>query len=181
MLSGSDDVSTGTDFPADDCRNGARTEITDEQVQYLIDEFDGNIYPKESAAFSVPPGPRRHGLPLAEILGLPRRLLPGDGDDIAVLVDNVRDDNFYDTDNQNGLSYVAGFYSSSFDDVLEPADDDDRRVRLAPPDRGEPAARADDRPVHERARRGRSCTRASSRTSTSTCCSTTSTPARRPG
>ncbi|MGZ8632108.1 MAG: peptidase M6 [Actinomycetota bacterium] len=118
VLSGSDDVSTGTDFPAGDCRNGARTEITDEQVQYLIDEFDGNIYPKESEAFSVPPARDGTDSELAAALGLATDYYQGDGDDIAVLVDNVRDDNFYDTDNQNTLSYVAGFYSSFFDDVL---------------------------------------------------------------
>ena len=45
----------GTRFPEGDCRNGARTEITDAQVQMLVREFDTNMYPKESAAFSVPP------------------------------------------------------------------------------------------------------------------------------
>ena len=118
VLSGSDDVSTGTDFPAGDCRNGVRTEITDEQVQYLIDEFDGNIYPKESETFSVPPARDGTDSQLAADLGQPADYYQGDGDDIVVLVDNVRDENFYDTDNQNGLSYVAGFYSSFFDDVL---------------------------------------------------------------
>jgi hypothetical protein len=116
VLSGSDAVSTGTSFPGDDCRNGVRTEITDAQVQYLIDEFDGNIYPKESAAFSVPPERDGTDAPLA-----PQSepdYYEGDGDDIVVLVDNVRDENFYDTDNQNSLSYVAGFYTSFFDDVL---------------------------------------------------------------
>ena len=32
-----------------DCRNGARTEITDAQVDYLIGQFDTNIWPKEAA------------------------------------------------------------------------------------------------------------------------------------
>ncbi|HSL65699.1 MAG TPA: hypothetical protein VK874_13670, partial [Gaiellaceae bacterium] len=48
-------VADNINFPAGDCRNGVRTTITDEQVQYLLDEFDENMYPKESAAFSVPP------------------------------------------------------------------------------------------------------------------------------
>ena len=117
VLSGSDAVSTGTDFPADDCRNDVRTEISDDQVNYLIDEFDGNIYPKESQAFSVPP--ERDGTnSAAEDLGFPADYYEGDGDDVVVLVDNVRDENFYDTDNQNSLSYVAGFYTSFFDDVV---------------------------------------------------------------
>ena len=46
----------GHNFPAGDCRNnGVRTSITDAQVDYLVNEFDTNMYPKESAAFSVPP------------------------------------------------------------------------------------------------------------------------------
>ncbi len=128
VASGSDDVSTGNAFPEGDCRNDpfqlpngdtvSRTEITDEQVAYMIDEFDNNIYPKESATFSV--APERDGIdaPLASILGLPPDYYSGDGDDIVVLVDNVRDDNFFDTDNQNTLSYIAGFYASFFDDLL---------------------------------------------------------------
>ena len=49
------------DFPAGDCRNdGVRNVVTDEQIASLIHEFDTNIYPKESATFSVPPTQRRH-------------------------------------------------------------------------------------------------------------------------
>jgi hypothetical protein len=95
------------DFPEGDCRNGPRTEITDEQVAYFINEFDTNIYPKESAAFSVPP--ERAGTTSSIDPSLAR---PGEGDNIVVLIDNVRDDNFYDTDNQNGFSYIAGFFWS---------------------------------------------------------------------
>ena len=43
-------------FPAGDCRNTlGLTDITDAQVSSFIDEFDGNIYPKESQSFSTPP------------------------------------------------------------------------------------------------------------------------------
>jgi len=35
-----------------------------------------------------------------------------DGDDIVVLVDNVRDDNFKDRNNSKGFSYIAGFFFS---------------------------------------------------------------------
>ncbi|MEX1104406.1 MAG: hypothetical protein WED87_09155, partial [Dehalococcoidia bacterium] len=31
----------------------------------------------------------------------------------VVLVDNVRDDNYYDTDNENSLSYIAGFFTTA--------------------------------------------------------------------
>ena len=55
VASDEDVVSTDTNFPEGDCRNGVRTEITDEQVAYLVDQFDNNILPKESATFSVAP------------------------------------------------------------------------------------------------------------------------------
>ena len=48
-------IASGTDFQNGDCRNGARTQITDQQVQYLVGQFDDNILPKESQAFSVAP------------------------------------------------------------------------------------------------------------------------------
>ncbi len=37
VASSDDDVSSGLDFQPGDCRNGARTVVTDEQVQYLVD------------------------------------------------------------------------------------------------------------------------------------------------
>ena len=44
-------------FPAGDCRNtvggGALVQVTDSQVAGFIDEFDNNMYPRESEAFSV--------------------------------------------------------------------------------------------------------------------------------
>jgi hypothetical protein len=118
VASDEDDVSTATDFPAGDCRNGERTEITDAQVEYLIDEFDGTIYPKESRVFSKPPRRNGQDAPLAEILELPADYYRGEGDDIAVLVDNVRDENFYDTDNEHSLTYIAGFFADSFNELL---------------------------------------------------------------
>ena len=118
VASDTDDTSTATDFPAGDCRNGVRTQITDAQVTYLMDQFDNNIYPIESDTFSVPPSRDGTGAALAEILELPADYYEGDGDDIAVLVDNVRDENFYDTNNVNTLSYIAGFFSSQFNELL---------------------------------------------------------------
>ncbi|MFB3737764.1 MAG: peptidase M6, partial [Candidatus Velamenicoccus archaeovorus] len=71
-----------------------------------------DIYPTESRLFSVPP--KRNGVkaPLAQALGLPVAYYQGNGDDIVVLVDNVRDDNFKDLNNTQGFSYIAGFFSS---------------------------------------------------------------------
>jgi hypothetical protein len=107
--------SSGTDFLDGDCRNGVRTTITDAQVNYLISEFDNNIYPKESAAFSVPPS--RDGSHAQ--LGPPTFNPAGDGDNIVVLVDNVRDDNFYDFNNTQQFSYIAGFFSSTINNFFD--------------------------------------------------------------
>ena len=116
VASDEDDVSSNTDFPADDCRNdGVRNVVTDEQVQYLIDQFDTNMYPIESAAFSVAPPLDGANAPLAQLLGLPKGYYKGPGDRIVTLVDNVRDQNFYDTDNESSYTYIAGFYSSLYD------------------------------------------------------------------
>jgi hypothetical protein len=108
-------TASGTDFLDGDCRNGPRTAITDSQVGYLVDQFDNNIYPKESEAFSVPPD--RDGTNAA--LGEPTFHPTGDGDNIVVLVDNVRDENFYDFNNTQGFSYIAGFFSSQINDLFD--------------------------------------------------------------
>ncbi|CAN5655829.1 hypothetical protein BH24ACT26_BH24ACT26_12380 [soil metagenome] len=114
-----DKVSRRLNFLADDCRNGPRTTITDAQVDYLVDEFDTNIYPEESDAFSVPPERDGSESPLPEALGLPADYYEGDGDNIVVLVDNVRDQNFYDFNNEHNYTYIAGFFYSVFNEFLD--------------------------------------------------------------
>ena len=105
-------TTTDLNFQDGDCRNGARTTVTDAQVRYLINQFDRNIYPIESSVFSVPPQRNGGNAPGAAALGLPPTYYIGDGDDIVVLIDNVRDDNLYDLNNTQGFSYIAGFFSS---------------------------------------------------------------------
>jgi hypothetical protein len=118
VSSDEDEVSSGLDFPEGDCRNdGVRNVITDDQVNYLIDQFDSNMYPIESDNFSVPPERDGANSQLAKLLELPRSYYRGPGDRIVTLIDNVRDENFYDTDNQNSLPYIAGFYTSFYDDL----------------------------------------------------------------
>ena len=119
VASDEDEVSSNTDFPAGDCRNGERTTITDDQVNYLVDQFDNNILPKESEAFSVAPDRDGSGATLPGQVGLPADYYTGDGDDTVALIDNVRDENFYDTNNSQGFSYVAGFFSSSYGQLLD--------------------------------------------------------------
>jgi hypothetical protein len=118
VASGSDGVSKGTEFPAGDCRSAAvkgTTDITDAQVNHLIDEFDNNMYPKETQAFSVPQ--ERAGV--ATIPGLtPAGLnFSGDGDNTVTLIDNVRDPNFYDF--PTNRSYIAGFFMPLMNEITD--------------------------------------------------------------
>jgi hypothetical protein len=104
---GEPDGVTGLDFPDGDCRNdGVRNVVTDEQANYLLDQFTNNIKSIDEAWFGEPDF--RDGS-----AGLLPRPSP-EGKQV-VLVDNVRDDNFYDTDNANSLPYIAGFFTSAMD------------------------------------------------------------------
>ncbi|GAA0403553.1 hypothetical protein GCM10009541_53410 [Micromonospora gifhornensis] len=105
-------VANDTEFPEGDCRQQIpnSTVITDAQVDRLISEFDTNMYPKSIAAFSTPP--ERDGTN-AELAGD----FTGAGNRTVTLVDNVRDDNFYDF--PAAASYIAGFHFSLFDELLD--------------------------------------------------------------
>ncbi len=106
-------VANDINFPAGDCRNdGARNLLSDTQLTGLLAEFDNNMFPKESAAFSVPPD--RDGTNNA--IGTDSS---GPGNKLAILVDNIRDDNYYDTDNASSLSYIAGFFSPTLNEALD--------------------------------------------------------------
>jgi Immune inhibitor A peptidase M6 len=148
--------STGLRFQRNDCRTGERTMITSAQIRYFIDQFDNNIYPTESELFSVPPDRDGSGAPATEALGLPADYYTGDGDDIVVLIDNVRDDNFYDLNNTQEFSYIAGFFSSGlngfFNRNVMTIDGFDwlHRTGLTPPNDpvpGDPCASAPARPA----------------------------------
>jgi hypothetical protein len=114
-----DIVSTRLSFPSGDCRNDERVVVTDRQIRYLIRQFDGNIFPKMSEGFSRPPRRNGDAAALPFLLDLPRDYYEGPGRRIVVLVDNVRDENFYDLDNSNNASYIAGFFSSQYAELLD--------------------------------------------------------------
>ena len=99
-------------FPEGDCRRQIpnSTEITDAQVNDLVSEFDTNMYPKETAAFSTPPD--RDGSN-AQIAGD----FTGDGNKTVALIDNVRDDNYYDF--PAAPTYIAGFFSAQINELLD--------------------------------------------------------------
>ena len=105
--------STDLDFPDGDCRNGVRTQVTDAQIDRLIDQYDGTILPIESDVFSVAPDRDGSGT------GITGADFSGGGDNVVTLIDNVRDENFYDTDNSQGNTYVAGFFSSGINELVD--------------------------------------------------------------
>jgi hypothetical protein len=114
--------SDGTQFMNGDCRNGPRTVVTDEQVNYLIGQFDNNIWPKEADAFSIAPDRDGSNNLLEAVFGPPGPATfdpSGDGAKTVVLVDNVRDDNFYDLNNTQGFSYIAGFFSGQLNAIFD--------------------------------------------------------------
>ena len=102
----------------------------------------------------------------------------GDGDNIVALVDNVRDDNYFDTDNAITVHVHRGLLLLGIQRALDrnvmtiDAFDWLHRTGDNPPNEPVPGDHA------ERARRARSFTREPSPTSTSTCSSTTKTPTR---
>ena len=108
-------------FPAGDCRNDlGLTNVTDAQVNNFIHEFDTNIYPKESATFSVPPPRDGHNAILPGLIpNLPSSEYKGEGDNIVTLVDNVRDANYYEPTTPDGQTYIAGFFYSVFNEYFD--------------------------------------------------------------
>lgn len=108
-------------FPEGDCRNDlGTTEVTDAQVANFIDEWDDNILPKESGAFSVAPDRNgKHATLPSLIPNLPSSEYKGEGDNVVVLVDNVRDQNFYNPTAVDGRTYIAGFFYSVFNEYFD--------------------------------------------------------------
>ena len=105
-------VANNLAFPAGDCRNdGVRNVITPAQVSYFVDQFDGNIEPKMSAAFSSPPSRDGSGALLEQLAPalFPKDYFKGPGGKIVTLIANFRDENYLDI---NFPSYVAGYHSS---------------------------------------------------------------------
>ncbi len=106
-------VADDTSFPAGDCRNqiANSTTVTRAQAQELADQFDSNMFPKESQAFSVAPDRDGSGNVVSGVDP------SGSGDKIMTLVDNVRDDNYYAF--PANPTYIAGFFSSQINELLD--------------------------------------------------------------
>jgi Immune inhibitor A peptidase M6 len=112
-------VANDTSFPAGDCRLQipTSTQITDAQVAYLVDQFDNNMYPKETATFSTPPDRDGTNALLGPDANGNGGVYTGGGNKTVTLVDNVRDDNFYNF--PAAPTYIAGFFSSQFNELFD--------------------------------------------------------------
>ncbi|MEU4221494.1 peptidase M6 immune inhibitor A [Actinoplanes sp. NPDC026623] len=104
-------VASDVAFPAGDCRPASSTQVTDAQIGGLISQFDDNIWPRETAAFSTP---RERDGTKPQLTGGD---YTGDGDKTVTLLDNVRDDNYFDF--PKSQTYVAGFFSSQIDELVD--------------------------------------------------------------
>ncbi len=102
-------VANSIDFPAADCRNdGVRNLITDAQSTYFAGQFDGNMYPKLSAAYSSPPSRDGTGGELEQAGVVPPGYYAGPGEKVVTLIANFKDENYTDIEFP---SYVAGYHS----------------------------------------------------------------------
>lgn len=112
-------VANDTAFPAGDCRAQVpnTTTVTDAQVNDLVNQFDTNMFPKETAAFSTPPDRDGSNAILGPDANGNGGVYTGGGDKTVTLVDNVRDDNFYNF--PAAPTYIAGFFSTQFNELFD--------------------------------------------------------------
>jgi len=109
-------VAVDLTFPAGDPRNAftSRITITDDQVDYMMDEFDTNIYTTESDNFATPP-PLDGTNSLFEEWSLPF-MNTSDAGKAMIMVFNIQDANYADP---SYPYYIVGFYSPSIDDYYD--------------------------------------------------------------
>ncbi len=100
-------------FPLGDCRG--IVEVTQPQVDYLLKEFDRQIRPTDTGYFGEPKVRDGSKATLPKQVGLAPDYYAGATRDI-ILVDNIRDDNFYSFAQAPG--YIAGFFSPAFATAL---------------------------------------------------------------
>ena len=119
----------------------------------MLQQHSSNIRPIDTAWFGDPAVRRGDNAPLIDLLndiGLPthKNAYRNPAGRDVILIDNVRDDNFFDTDNQNTLPRIAGFFSQTISSFTQ------RNVMTIDcwdwlaQHRPKPGPRADDESVH---------------------------------
>ena len=112
VASGADSVSRALEFPAGDCRNDDRVTLDDAQAQLLAQQFDDVIHPRSAQAFSEPTPRDGRRATLPRSLGVAADYYVGDGARVVALVDNIRDEAFFDVNVRGG---VGGVFVPSLD------------------------------------------------------------------
>ena len=104
-------------FPSGDCRNTvdarSRVNVTKAQAAYLARQFDTIIFPRQRALFGMPR--TRDGRRAFDARFSPTRR----GTRTIVLVDNVRDANYFDRNNTGNTPYIAGFHARDLNDAVD--------------------------------------------------------------
>lgn len=101
-------VADNIDFVTGDPRNPVV--VTQAQVEYLLSEVDNNIYETMTTYFTEPDFHDGSASLLSAWGYFPPDYY--DGDKLVILVDNIRDDNYYDP---TYPLYIAGFYSPTYE------------------------------------------------------------------
>lgn len=97
-------------WPAGDPRTTPM--ITCEQAQYLLGEFESNIYPTETSFFGMPDLHDGSNSLLEDWGYFPEGYYADTDGRQVVLVSNIRDENYFDS---TYPIYIAGFYSPSYE------------------------------------------------------------------
>jgi hypothetical protein len=111
-------VQNNRNWPAGSGKDNSQHDVTVEQAEYLVGEFENNIYAQEAAFYGTPGFQDGSNNVLGDTyycnaFGLPDSYCDWSDENgrTAILVANVRDDNYY----TDFPLYIAGFYSSTLD------------------------------------------------------------------
>ncbi|MHA1860031.1 MAG: peptidase M6 [Candidatus Asgardarchaeia archaeon] len=89
--------------------------VTDEMVNYILEEFDDVIYPTDTLYFGVP-DEHNGTYSLLDAWGYVPPGYYGGSSRNVILIENVRDENYYNPDYPY---YIAGFYSPAFEAYMD--------------------------------------------------------------
>jgi len=105
-------VATDLNFLPGDPRNPVV--VTQEQIDYLVDQFDNNIFPTSQSFFGSSDVHNGTNAVLDDIFGYPEDVYKSeDGKDrVVAMISNIGDESFLDPGYPN---YIAGFYWGTFE------------------------------------------------------------------
>lgn len=107
-------VANDLSFPKGDPR--PTPVITQAQVDKLAKEFDSNIYPKVTGFFGTPDSLTGDNALLEDLGIVPEGYYNTGNDKVILLVDNVKDENYY---NPNYPFFVAGFFWQTLERYID--------------------------------------------------------------